>query len=119
MLELLINMDAWNSLPKHLQVIIETATKAVNQDTLDEYLARNNQALTELIEAHGVELRKLPDDVIESFRKISEEVIEESIATDPVMKKVYDSYSKFKQDVSEYHEISEDAFVEARQKGGN
>ena len=42
-----------------------------------------------------------------------------SIATDPVMKKVYDSYSKFKQDVSEYHEISEDAFVEARQKGGN
>ena len=64
MLELLINMDAWNSLPKHLQVIIETATKAVNQDTLDEYLARNNQALTELIEVHGVELRKLPDDVI-------------------------------------------------------
>jgi TRAP-type mannitol/chloroaromatic compound transport system substrate-binding protein len=47
-LELLINIDAWNSLPKHLQVIIETATKAVNQDTLDEYLARNNQALTEL-----------------------------------------------------------------------
>ena len=48
MLELLINMDAWNSLPKHLQVIIETASKAVNQDMLDEYLAKNNQALTEL-----------------------------------------------------------------------
>ena len=46
-------MDAWNSLPKHLQVIIETATKAVNQDTLDEYFARTNQALTELIEIHG------------------------------------------------------------------
>ena len=30
-----------------------------------------------------------------------------------------ETYSKFKQDVSEYHEISEDAFVEARQKGGN
>ena len=43
-----------------------------------------------------MQLRKLPDDVIESFRKISEEVIQESIATDPVMKKVYDSYSKFK-----------------------
>ena len=34
---------------------------------LDEYLAKNNQALTELIEVHGVELRKLPDDVIEEF----------------------------------------------------
>ena len=49
MLELLINIDAWNSLPNHLQVIIETATKAVNQDMLDEYLAKNNQALTELV----------------------------------------------------------------------
>ena len=119
MLELIINIDAWNSLPDHLKVIIETAAKAVNQDLLDEYTAMNNSALKELVDVHGVQLRKLPDDVIESFRKISEEVIQESIATDPVMKKVYDSYSKFKQDVSEYHEISEDAFVEARQKGGN
>ena len=119
MLELIINIDAWNSLPDHLKVIIETAAKAVNQDLLDEYTAMNNSALKELVDVHGVQLRKLPDDVIESFRKISEEVIQESIATDPVMKKVYDSYSKFKQDVSEYHEISEDAFVEARQKDGN
>ena len=119
MLELIINIDAWNSLPDHLKAIIETAAKAVNQDLLDEYTAMNNSALKELVDVHGVQLRKLPDDVIESFRKISEEVIEESIATDPVMKKVYDSYSKFKQDVSEYHEISEDAFVEARQKDGN
>jgi len=119
MLELIINIDAWNSLPDHLKAIIETAAKAVNQDLLDEYTAMNNSALKELVNVHGVQLRKLPDDVIESFRKISEEVIEESIATDPVMKKVYDSYSKFKQDVSEYHEISEDAFVEARQKDGN
>ena len=119
MLELIINIDAWNSLPDHLKIIIETAAKAVNQDLLDEYTAMNNSALKELVDVHGVQLRKLPDDVIESFRKISEEVIEESIATDPVMKKVYDSYSKFKQDVSEYHEISEDAFVEARKKGGN
>ena len=116
MLELLINMDAWNSLPKHLQVIIETATKAVNQDTLDEYLARNNQALTELIEAHGVELRKLPDDVIEEFRAISNEILSELAEEDEVIGKVYDSYIKFKNNVTEYHKISEDSFIEARNK---
>ena len=77
MLELIINLDEWNSLPKHLQVIIETATKAVNQDMLDEYLAKNNQALTELVHVHGVELRKLPDDVIEEFRTISDKILEE------------------------------------------
>ena len=116
MLELLINIDAWNSLPKHLQVIIETATKAVNQDTLDEYLARNNQALTELIEVHGVELRKLPDDVIEEFRVISNEILSDLAKEDEVISKVYDSYIEFKNNVSEYHKISEDSFIEARNK---
>ena len=116
MLELLINMDAWNSLPKHLQVIIEIATKAVNQDTLDEYLARNNQALTELIEVHGVELRKLPDDVIEEFRAISNEILSDLAEEDEVIGKVYDSYIEFKNNVTEYHKISEDSFIEARNK---
>ena len=116
MLELLINMDAWNSLPKHLQVIIETATKAVNQDTLDEYLARNNQALTELIEVHGVELRKLPDDVIEEFRAISNEILRDLAKEDEVIAKGYDSYIEFKNNVTEYHKISEDSFIEARNK---
>ena len=116
MLELLINMDAWNSLPKHLQVIIETATKAVNQDTLDEYLARNNQALTELVEVHGVELRKLPDDVIEEFRVISNEILSDLAKKDEVIGKVYDSYIEFKNNVTEYHKISEDSFIEARNK---
>ena len=116
MLELIINLDEWNSLPKHLQVIIETATKAVNQDMLDEYLAKNNQALTELVEVHGVELRRLPDDVIEEFRTISDQILEELAQEDESIAKVYSSYKSFKQDVSEYHKISEDAFIEARNK---
>ena len=116
MLELLINKDAWDSLPKHLQVIIETASKAVNQDMLDEYLAKNNQALTELVNVHGVELRKLPDDVIEEFRKISNKILNDLSEEDEVIAEVYSSYLKFKKDVSAYHEISEDAFIEARNK---
>ena len=116
MLELIINLDEWNSLPKHLQVIIETATKAVNQDMLDEYLAKNNQALTELVEVHGVELRRLPDDVIEEFRTISDQILEELAQEDETIAKVYNSYKSFKQDVSEYHKISEDAFIETRNK---
>ena len=116
MLELLVNKDAWDSLPKHLQVIIETASKAVNQDMLDEYLAKNNQALTELVEVHGVELRKLPDDVIEEFRKISDRILNDLAEEDETIAKVYSSYTNFKNDVSAYHEISEDAFIEARNK---
>ena len=116
MLELIINIDAWNSLPKHLQVIIETAAKAVNQEMLDEYLAMNNQALIELVEVHGVELRKLPDDVIEEFREISNKILEDLAKEDETIAKVYESYTDFKSNVSAYHEISEDAFIESRNK---
>jgi TRAP-type mannitol/chloroaromatic compound transport system substrate-binding protein len=114
MLELLINKDAWNSLPNHLQVIIETASKAVNQDILDEYTARNNKALRELVDVHGVELRRLPDDVIAEFKIIANEILEENASKDETVNKVYKSYLKFKNEVSEYHKVSEDAFVEAR-----
>ena len=94
MLELLINKDAWNSLPKHLQVIIETASKAVNQDILDEYTARNNKALRELVDVHGVELRRLPDDVITEFKIIANDILEENAAEDETVNKVYQSYLK-------------------------
>ena len=116
MLELLINKDDWDALPKHLQVIIDTAAKAVNQDILDEYTARNNKALRELVDIHGVELRKLPDDVISEFKTIANEILEENAAKDETVNKVYQSYKKFKAEVSAYHVVSEDAFVEARNK---
>jgi len=114
MLELLINKKEWDSLPRHLQVIIDTAAKAVNQDILDEYTAKNNQALRQLVDEHGVELRKLPDDVIAEFKVISNQILEENAAKDELVNRVYQSYKQFKEEVSAYHKVSEDAFVEAR-----
>ena len=114
MLEFTINIDAWNTLPSHLQAIVTTAAKAVNQDLLDEYTASNNRALQDLIENHDVQLRELPKDVINEFRIISEEILETSAANDPDVKKVYDSFKTFLAEVKVFHAIAEDAFVEAR-----
>ena len=114
MLEFTINIDAWNTLPPHLQAIVTTAAKAVNQDLLDEYTASNNRALQDLIENHDVQLRELPKDVINEFRIISEEILETSAANDPNVKKVYDSFKTFLAEVKGFHAIAEDAFVEAR-----
>ena len=83
---------------------------------MDEYTARNNKALRELVDIHGVELRKLPDDVISEFKTIANEILEENAAKDELVNKVYQSYKQFKAEVSAYHLVSEDAFVEARNK---
>ena len=113
-LEIIINKDALDSLPEDLKAIIKYASRAVNQEMLDEYTARNNSALIELVEKHGVKLRKLPNDVLKELQKVSYEVMNEFVANDDMAKKVYDSYSNFKKDVTNYHEISEKAYIEAR-----
>ena len=59
---------------------------------------------------------KLPDDVIEEFREISNKILEDLAKEDETIAKVYESYTDFKSNVSAYHEISEDAFIESRNK---
>ena len=61
-------------LPSDLQEIVRTASRAVNQDMLDEYTARNNQALETLVNTHGVILKRLPNDVLQKFKEITSEL---------------------------------------------
>ena len=112
-IEAIVNADAFNALPDDLKKILETACRAVNQDMLDEFTARNAAALKTLVEEHGVELRRLPDDVLDEFRRLSSEVLAES-AEDELGQRILDSYTKFLNDVREYHAVSEQAYLNAR-----
>jgi TRAP-type mannitol/chloroaromatic compound transport system substrate-binding protein len=114
MMELMVNKPAFESLPKDLQAIVTTAAKAINIDMLAEYTARNNAALTELVDKHGVDVRELPADVLDKLRILSEEVVAEAANADPASKKVYDSYIKYRDSVVKYHSISEQSFINAR-----
>ena len=109
-LEFMVNENAYNSLPADLQAIVRVATRAVNQDMLDEYTARNNNAMTKLIEEHGVDMRPLPDDVMRALRDATEEVIAEQIAADPMFAKVMESYQDFYNKIKEYHRVSEQEY---------
>ena len=112
--EIIANKSAFEGLPADLQAIVEVATRAVNQDMLDEYTARSNAALKVLVEEHGVQLRELPPDVIARFKEISNEVLKEAAATDALSKRVYDSYMAFYHDVAAYHRITEQAILDMR-----
>ena len=114
-LEIIINKSAYESLPDDLKAIIKYAAKSANQEMLDEYTARNNKALTELIEKHDVDLRKLPDNVLRELRSITDEVMKDFIADDPMAQKVYESYTQFKKEVVNYHRISEKAYIDTRE----
>ena len=117
-LEVLINQNAWQSLPEDLQAIVKTAALAANTDMLAEYTARNNSALRELIDQHYVELRRLPDDVLNEIRMVSEQMIQEMVNgdDDELSRRIYESWRRYRDDVVAYHEISERAYINARSK---
>jgi TRAP-type mannitol/chloroaromatic compound transport system substrate-binding protein len=61
-------------------------------------------------------LRVLPDDVLQLLYDKSLLALELLIESDPMAQKIADSYEAFAQDVRAYHEISERAFLNARDK---
>jgi TRAP-type mannitol/chloroaromatic compound transport system substrate-binding protein len=114
MLEFIVNRESLEALPEDLQAIVRVAARAVNQDMLDEYTARNNDALKSLIDDHGVQLRKLPDDVLLALWEGTREALDKLVAADPVAAKVYESYRAFYKGARSYHHISEQAYINIR-----
>jgi len=113
-LEALVNKEAFDKLPKDLQAIVSNAARVANQDMLAEFSARNPGALKQLVEEHGVELRRYPDDVIEQLRRVSAEVMADMARQDALTKKVYDAYSEFLTASRAYTDISELAYLRVR-----
>lgn len=113
-LEALINQKAFDALPDDLQSIVTSACKTVNQDMSTEYTAKNNSALDVLVNKHKVDVRRLPDDVLEKLKTLSNEVVLELAGKNKAAQKIYASYDKFRTQVSAWHEISEKIYYNVR-----
>lgn len=114
-LEVIINKEAFSKLPKDLQSIVLNACKVANLDMLAEYTARNNEALHTLVTKHKVNLRPFPDEVLAKLRQLSDDYVAEFAAKDPLTKQVYDSFRVFRDQVMEWHKVSEQAYLRARE----
>ena len=114
MMEFTINKGAFAELPADLQAIVRITAKAINEDMLAEYTTRNQAALIELKEKHGVDVREFPADVLDKLQTLSDEVVAEVAGADPLSQKVYDSYKAYRDQVKAYHAVSEQAYINAR-----
>ncbi len=114
-MEAMINKDAFNKLPKDLQIIVRAACRVANQDMLADYTARNNQALQTLITKHKVEMRQYPDDVIKKLHKLSDKAVAEVGEHDALSMKIYQSFVQFKTNVSQWSRVSEQDYMKARE----
>jgi len=113
-LECIVNKAAFEALPPELQSIIRNAARVANQDMLTEYVARNNQALQTLINEHHVQVRPLPDEVLQRLKHLSDDVVTELAGRNELSKRIYDSFQTFRQQVIAWGDISERAYLNAR-----
>ncbi|MDH4584035.1 TRAP transporter substrate-binding protein [Pseudomonas sp. BN415] len=104
--ELDVNLKAWETLPADLKAIVRAAARDVNGDMLDDYNARNMEAM-EKLKAEGVEVRRLPEPVLARLKEVAAEVVEASAAADPAASKVWQQQKAYLQRMLAYAEESE------------
>lgn len=113
-LEFIVNEKALKDLPSDLQKIVEIAARAVNQNMLDEYNARNNSALQVLIKEHNVTVKQFPADVMKALKGYTDEIVAEQVAADPMFAKIWASYEEFLKNAKEYNDLTLKAYYENR-----
>ena len=65
------NLDVWNDLTPSERRIIQDACAAENSRNLAEFNRYNTQSLRALIDEHGVQLRKMNDDIMTEIGRVS------------------------------------------------
>ena len=113
-LEAIVNKDAWGSLPDDLKAIVEIAAQSVNCDMLAEFVYGNTTALAGLEENPDVEIRRFPDEVLELLREKTDEIVAEMAAEDPLIARISESFTAFREASDDWQRISEQALLETR-----
>jgi TRAP-type mannitol/chloroaromatic compound transport system substrate-binding protein len=116
MLETIVNAEALAALPEDLQAIVRVAARATNTDMLDDFTANNSESLQILLTEFDTEVLPLPDDVMDALYDSSRVAIEALVNADPMAKKIAASYFAFAEKVRAYHEISERAYLNGRDR---
>jgi len=113
-LECMVNQEAWDSLPADLQSVVRVACQATVMDSLSEFTYNNGVALKKLIEEHGVELRRFPDEVLNHLEAISTELMAELSSEDELMGRIYASFQAYLEIVRPWTAISDRTLLNLR-----
>ncbi len=81
--EVIFNQDIWNKLPDDMQAILRYASISTFILWQSWFIKMNAQGLKDLVEIHGVNVQRTPDDVLYTFLKNWDEIAAEESATNP------------------------------------
>ncbi len=116
--DMLVNMKAFDELPKSYQAALEAASAEGNVDMQAKYDAANPPALRRLL-ANGVQLRPFSNEILATCYKTTTEVYDEIASKNPTFAKVYSTWKEFRAGQNEWFAVAEnryDGFMVAAQR---
>ncbi len=112
-IECIVNKNSYDTLPKDLKIVVDTACKATNLDMLADYTAKNKLAL-KYLKSKGITIERFPDKVIKELKIVSEDILKDLSKHDQITEEIYNSYENFKKDIATWTEISTTSYLETR-----
>ncbi len=113
-LSLGINKGVWESLSASDQDLIKSCAAAENSYVLAEFNARSSDALDTLINEHGVQVRRMSNDMLNGLGEASGRVVAEVGAEGGITQRVYESFIAFRRKAIAYDKLSGLAYGNAR-----
>jgi len=93
--DLIINKDKFDALGPDLQAIIEAAANQTAFRWWTKFAKENALAYKEMVDIHGVDVRKTPDSILYEFLRVYDELVLEDSAADPFYAKVVASQKEY------------------------
>jgi len=113
--ECAVNAEVYNNLPDDLKQAVAMACQSLYNPVWTEYTTKHAQSLKVLVEEHGVQVKKLPDDVIAAMGDAAAEVIDELRQDDDeLVKRIVESFVGYRDSVGQYMTYADNGQMNAR-----
>ncbi|MEP1535083.1 MAG: TRAP transporter substrate-binding protein [Paracoccaceae bacterium] len=105
-IEFYMNKGKWDALSDAQRTAIEVSCADANLYAMGVAAGAQSAVLDEF-RANGVDVKRFPDSVMDALRNAADEVYAENSASNPMFKRVIDSYRAYAADYNEYQALSD------------
>ena len=109
-----IDMFEWEKLDDATKELITVASKAVNMEVLSMFQAINDSAYQKLINEHGVQMRQLPDEVMNALGQRAGEVCSSIASEDSISQELFSHIVEFRSTILRWTNTSEREYMRVR-----
>jgi len=109
-----IDMFEWEKLDDATRELVTVASKAVNMEVLSMFQAANDSSYQKLINEHGVQMRQLPDEVMNALGQRAGEVCSSIASEDSVSQELFSHIVEFRSSILRWTNTSEREYMRVR-----